>query len=147
MAADQTIFWRAASAMSSHLSQVLGGDHSVFMRRARGLPQAVKSCVIVRVPRSTATTGAGASVPSLWGSHLQVDCLVRASAEVDAVADALLGRVIEALRPEAVRDTPIAGLQLAQIEWDDDYDGESSVCISISYQLRHGGPHGGGVRV
>ncbi|MCO8250191.1 hypothetical protein [Comamonas thiooxydans] len=72
---------------------------------------------------------------------------MRASAEVDAVADALLGRVIEALKPEAVRDTSIAGLQLAQIEWDDDYDGESSVCISISYQLRHAGPRGGGVRV
>ena len=147
MAADQSIFWSAASAMSSHLSQVLGTDQPVFMRRARGLPQAVKSCVIVRVPRATATTGTGASVPSLWGSHLQVDCLVRSTAEVDAVADVLLARVIEALKPEAVRDTSISGLQLAQIEWDDDYDGESSVCISISYQLRHAGPRGGGVRV
>lgn len=147
MDVKQTIFWRAASLLSSYLAQELGPDQQVFMRRARGLPQAVKSCVIVRVPRSSATTGSGVGVPSLWGSHLQVDCLVRATEAVDDVADVLLGRVIEALKPEALRNTAISGLQLAQIEWDDDYDGESSVCISISYQLRHGGPHGGGVRV
>lgn len=147
MAADQSIFWSAASAMSNQLAGALAPDHSVFIRRARGLPQAVKSCVVVRVPRASATTGVGASAPGLWGSHLQVDCLVRAGAEVDAAADALMGRVIEALKPEAVRNTDISGLQLVQIEWDDDYDGESSVCISISYQLRHAGPYGGGVRV
>lgn len=147
MGVEQTIFWRAASLLSSHLAGVLGPGQQVFMRRARGLPQAVKSCVVVRVPRSSASTGSGLSVPSLWGSHLQVDCLVRSTADVDAVADALMGRVIEALKPEAVRETAISGLQIAQVEWDDDYDGESSVCISISYQLRHGGPHGGGVRV
>lgn len=147
MTAGQSIFWRAATAMSSHLADALGPGQPVFMRRARGLPQAVKSCVVVRVPQSSATAGAGARVPSLWGSHLQIDCLVRATADVDAVADALMGLVIEALKPEAVRKTALSGLELSHIEWDDDYDGESSVCISISYQLRHGGPHGGGVRV
>ncbi len=58
-----------------------------------------------------------------------------------------MASVIEALKPEAVKEAPSAGLSLAQIDWDDDYDGESSVCISISYQLRHAGPFGGGVRV
>ncbi|MFD2755675.1 hypothetical protein [Comamonas terrae] len=147
MAAETTIFWRAAADLSALLSSRIDPGVQVFMRRARGLPQSVKKCVVIRVPLARASTGAGQGVPSLWGSHLQVDCLVRSCSDVDAQADALMGSVIEALKPEFTRGTPVAGMELAQIEWDDDYDGESSVCISISYQLRHAGPFGGGVRV
>lgn len=147
MANEQTIFWRVASDVSSRLEGVLGSSVKVFERRAKGLPQSVKKCVVVRVSQSRATAGVGAAAPGLWGTHLQVDCLVRAGGDVDAEADALMASVIESLKPEAVKETPSAGLSLAQIDWDDDYDGESSVCISISYQLRHAGPRGGGVRV
>nr|WP_182312376.1 hypothetical protein [Comamonas testosteroni] len=147
MADEQTIFWRVASDVSARLSDVLGPSVKVFERRARGLSQSVKKCVVVRIAQARATAGVGASAPGLWGTHLQVDCLVRAGGDVDTEADALMASVIEALKPEAVKEAPSAGLSLAQIDWDDDYDGESSVCISISYQLRHAGPFGGGVRV
>ena len=147
MANEQTIFWRVASDMSVRLADVLGPSVKVFERRARGLSQSVKKCVVVRVAQARSTAGVGAAAPGLWGTHLQVDCLVRAGGDVDAEADALMASVIEALRPDAVKETPSAGLSLSQIDWDDDYDGESSVCISISYQLRHAGPRGGGVRV
>lgn len=147
MAVTQSIFMRAAGEVSGLLAAALGAATPVYMRRARGLPQGLKACAVVRVPQARANTGAGLGVPSLWGSHLQVDCLVRAGGDVDAEADALMGSVIEALKPQAVRGTSVAGLELVQVEWDDDYDGESSVCISISYQLKHAGPFGGGVHV
>lgn len=58
-----------------------------------------------------------------------------------------MGFVVESLKPGATKGSSLAGLDLSHIDWDDEYDGESSVCISISYQLKHAGPFGGGVRV
>lgn len=142
-----SIFLRAVGQVSSLLSHAMAPHTTVYQRRARGLPQGIKSCVVVRVPVAKASTGAGRGVPSVWGTHLQVDCMVRASTDADASADALMGAVIEALKPEAVQGTPVAGMELAQVDWDDDYDGESSVCVSISYRLQHAGPFGGGVRL